>query len=94
MSLKKADLVANVMQKASLSRADSKRAVDAILEGIEDELREGNKINLVGFGSFQVKDQAARTGRNPQTGEDIHIPAKKVVRFSPGKGLKEAVQAP
>ncbi|KMY50033.1 HU family DNA-binding protein [Peribacillus loiseleuriae] len=74
------------------TQADAKKAVDAWIEIISTTLAKEEKIQLVGFGTFEVRDRAARTGRNPQTGEEIQIAASKVPAFKPGKELKEAVK--
>jgi DNA-binding protein HU-beta len=92
MAKTKNDIVAAVVEKAGLSKKQAAAAVDAVLETIRDALAEGEKVNLIGFGSFSVKERKAREGRNPQTGEKIKIPAKKVPAFKPGKQLREAVQ--
>ena len=89
--MNKSELIASVADKSGLSKADATRAVDGIVEAIEDALRGGDSVSLVGFGTFQVKDRAARTGRNPQTGGTINIPAAKVPSFKAGKSLKDAV---
>jgi len=87
----KAELVAQIAKKAKLSKADAERALNATLETIKLTLKKGEDVTLVGFGGFKVKKRAATTGRNPQTGAAIKIPAKKVVQFKVGKELKEAV---
>lgn len=89
--MNKSELVNSVAEKSGLSKADATRAVDSTIEAIEDALRGGDSVSLVGFGTFQVKDRAARTGRNPQTGGTINIPAAKVPSFKAGKSLKDAV---
>ena len=89
--MNKSELVATVADKSGLSKADATRAVDGTIEAIEDALRAGDSVSLVGFGTFQVKERAARTGRNPQTGGTINIPAAKVPSFKAGKSLKDAV---
>lgn len=89
--MNKSELVNSVADKSGLSKADATRAVDGIVEAIEDALRGGDSVSLVGFGTFQVKERAARTGRNPQTGGTINIPAAKVPSFKAGKSLKDAV---
>lgn len=91
--MKKADLVASVAERSDLSKAEAQRAVDATVEAITDNLNNpGDNVALTGFGTFEVREQAARQGRNPQTGETVKIPAKKAVKFKPGKTLKDAVQ--
>jgi len=75
-----------------LTKKDATSAVDAVFETIQDNLSEGNKVQLIGFGNFEVRQRAARKGRNPQTGEEIKIPASKVPAFKPGKALKDSVK--
>ena len=86
----KADLVAEVA-KTGITKKEAAAAVDAIIAAVKGALAKGEKVSLVGFGSFSVKKRKARTGRNPQTGKAIKIKAKKVPVFSAGKGLKDAV---
>jgi len=86
----KADLVAAVAE-TGITKKEAAAAVDAAIDAIKDALGKGDKVSLVGFGSFSVKKRKARTGRNPQTGEAIKIKAKNVPVFSAGKGLKDAV---
>jgi DNA-binding protein HU-beta len=90
--MNKTELVNTVATQAELTQADAKKAVDALIETISNTLAKEEKIQLVGFGTFEVRDRAARTGRNPQTGEEIQIAASKVPAFKPGKELKEAVK--
>ncbi|MEH7569954.1 HU family DNA-binding protein, partial [Priestia megaterium] len=75
-----------------LTKQDTKKAVDALFEKISNTLANEEKIQLIGFGTFEVRERAARTGRNPQTGEEMTIPASKVPAFKPGKELKEALK--
>lgn len=89
--MNKAELIAAVAEKAGLSKKDSEAAVTAALDVITAALKEGDKVQLVGFGSFEVKSRAARTGRNPKTKEAIEIPASKVPVFKAGKALKDIV---
>ena len=89
--MNKAELIAAVAEKAGLSKKDSEAAVTAALDAITAALEDGDKVQLVGFGSFEVKSRAARTGRNPKTKEAIEIPASKVPVFKPGKVLKDIV---
>ncbi|MGM0890280.1 MAG: HU family DNA-binding protein [Bacillota bacterium] len=89
--MNKTDLVNTVATQAELTKGDAKKAVDALFEAISNTLAKEEKIQVVGFGTFEVRDRAARTGRNPQTGEEIQIAASKVPAFKPGKELKEAV---
>src|SRR5699024_1765893 len=90
--MNKSDLVTAVAEKSELSKKDAAKAVDAVLESITDSLQEGEKVQLIGFGNFEVRERAARKGRNPQTGEEIEIPASKVPAFKAGKALREAVK--
>ncbi len=87
----KSELVEAIAGSADISKAAAGRALDAITDSIAAALKEGDQVALVGFGTFMVKDRAARTGRNPQTGEPIDIPAAKIPSFKAGKALKEAV---
>ena len=89
--MNKADLINAVAEKSSLSKKDSERAINATLEAINDALVGGDKVQLVGFGSFEVKTRAARVGRNPRTRESIEIPASQTPVFKAGKALKDAV---
>lgn len=90
--MNKTELVNAVAEKASLSKKDASKAVDALFESIQTELAEGKKVQLIGFGNFEVRERAARKGRNPQTGKEIEIAASKVPAFKPGKALKDAVK--
>jgi DNA-binding protein HU-beta len=89
--LNKAELIDLVADKAELTKASATRAVDAMLEGITKSLKKNDTVTLVGFGTFSVTKRAARTGRNPRTGETIKIAASKTPKFKAGKGLKDAV---
>lgn len=91
MSLSKAEFVAKVSDKTELTKKDSEKAVNAFLETIQETMVAGDAVSFVGFGSFEVRERAARKGRNPQTGEEIEIAASKVPAFKPGKSLKDAV---
>ena len=91
--MNKSELIEKVAAAADLPKAAAGRALDAVLETVTEALKEGDSVVLVGFGTFAVKDRAARTGRNPQTGDAIEIPAAKVPGFKPGKALKDAVNA-
>lgn len=88
----KQDLIAKVSERTSLTKKDSGAAVDAVFGAISDFLAAGEKIQLIGFGNFEVRERAARTGRNPQTGKEITIAASKVPAFKAGKALKDAVK--
>lgn len=87
----KTELINAVAEKAELSKKDAEKAVSAVLEGITDALISGEKVQLVGFGTFEVRDRAAREGKNPATGEAISIPATRVPAFKAGKALKDAI---
>ncbi len=91
MSYTKADLVNKISAEAGLKKADAEKALVATLEGIRSALADGNKVTIVGFGTFSVGERAARKGLNPRTKEPIEIPASKVVKFKPGKALKDSV---
>lgn len=90
--MNKTELVKAVSTQAELTQKDAAKAVEALFETISNTLAKEEKIQLIGFGTFEVRDRAARTGRNPQTGEEIEIAASKVPAFKPGKELKEAVK--
>ena len=87
----KAEVANLVMTKTGLARAEAYEAVEIFLSSIKDGLKKGEKVSLVGFGTFLVKSKNARNGRNPRTGEQIFIPEKKVVIFKPGKSFRESV---
>ena len=89
--MNKGDLIERVAGDVGLSKAQADRAIDSVLGSITDSLRKGEKVTLVGFGTFMVSQRKARRGRNPQTAELMKIPASKTVRFSSGKTLKEVV---
>ena len=89
--MNKADLINAVTEKAGLSKKDTEAVINAAIDAITDALKEGEKVQLVGFGAFEVKARAERIGRNPKTKEEIKIPASKVPVFKPGKALKDAV---
>ena len=88
----KQDLVNAVAERTALSKKDSTAVVDTVLNEIKEILANGDKLQLIGFGNFEVRTRSARKGRNPQTGETIEIPASKVPAFKPGKALKDAVK--
>jgi len=88
----KTDLIDAVASAAGLTKEDASKSVSAVLQSITDALKNGDQVSLVGFGSFSVKERAARQGRNPQTGETIQIKASKQPSFKAGKALKEAIQ--
>lgn len=89
--MNKQDLVNVMAEKSGLTKKDSEKAMDALLQAIGEALAKGDKVALVGFGTFEVKDRAARVGRNPQTGEEIRIAATKVPTFKAGKMLKDSI---
>jgi len=90
--MNKAELVEEVAGKVGLTKKDANNVIDAITSAIMDSLKRDEKVTLVGFGTFQVMEREARRGVNPQTRKTIQIPAKKVPKFRPGKGLREAVR--
>ena len=85
------ELINAMTEKSGLTKKDAGSALDAFMESVQDALKSGDKVQLVGFGTFEVKDRAARTGKNPQTGEAVDIPAAKVPAFKAGKVLKDAL---
>jgi len=87
----KTELIDHVAQVANMSKADATRAVEAVFDAVTERLRSGGTVTLVGFGSFAVSQRSARTGRNPQTGETINIPASRTAKFKAGKALKDAL---
>lgn len=89
--MNKAELINAAAEKAGLSKKDTERAINAAVDTITATLAEGDKVQLVGFGAFEVKSRAARIGRNPKTKQSIQIPASKAPIFKPGKALKDAV---
>jgi DNA-binding protein HU-beta len=90
--MNKAELIEAIANNSGLSKADSKKALDAFIETTTDTLKKGDRVALVGFGSWSVSSRAARTGRNPQTGKEIKISAKNVVKFKAGAELSDAVK--
>lgn len=89
--MNKAELIDAMAENAGLSKADAKKALDAFTNTISGALKSGDRISLVGFGSFSVSERSARTGRNPQTGKELKIAAKKVVKFKAGSELADNV---
>jgi len=89
--MNKAELVSAIAGESQLTKVDSKKALDAFMKVTTDALKQGERVALVGFGSFSVVKRSARTGRNPQTGKEIKIAAKNVVKFAPGAELKSVV---
>lgn len=90
--MNKSELIAKVSEVSELSKKDATKAVEAVFEAITEALQGGDKVQLVGFGNFEVRERAARKGRNPQTGQEIEIGASKVPSFKPGKALRDGVQ--
>ena len=91
--MNKTELIAAVAEKAELSKKDAEKAVKAFTDVVSEELVHGGKIQLVGFGTFEVSERAAREGRNPKSGEVMNIPASKTPKFKAGKALKDMVNA-
>lgn len=91
--MNKTELVSAMAEKAGLSKKDAEAALKAFTDVVAEELKKGEKIQLVGFGTFEVSERAARTGRNPQTGAEMKIPASKSPKFKAGKALKDLVNA-
>ncbi len=89
--MNKAELIDQIAASADLTKADAGRALDAVVDSITKALKKGDQVSLVGFGTFSVRSRAARTGRNPQTGQTITIKASKAPAFKAGKALKDAV---
>jgi DNA-binding protein HU-beta len=90
--MNKTELINAVAETGELSKKDATKAVDAVFDSILNALKDGDKVQLIGFGNFEVRERAARKGRNPQTGDEIEISASKVPAFKPGKALKDAVK--
>ena len=91
--MNKTDLINAVAESSELSKKDSTRVVESVMETITTALKNGDKVEIIGFGAFSVSERAARKGRNPQTGEEIEIAASKVPSFKAGKKLKDAVKS-
>ena len=89
--MNKKEMIERLAQKTGMTKADSQKALEGVLDVVFQELRSGNSVSLTGFGTFTVAERKPRTGRNPQTGAEINIPAAKVPKFKPGKKLKDAV---
>ena len=89
--MNKTELVAAIASKANISKKDAEASVKAFTEVVAEELKKGEKIQLVGFGTFEVSQRAARTGRNPQTGAEMKNPASKAPKFKAGKALKDSI---
>ncbi len=90
--MNKAELIDAIAANSKLSKADSKKALDAFIKVVTNALKKGDKIVLVGFGTFSISQRKERTGRNPQTGKEIKIPAKKVVKFKAGSDLSSVIK--
>ena len=90
--MNKTELVAAIAKKTELSKKDAEKALKAFTDVVAEELKKGEKIQLVGFGTFEVSERAAREGRNPHTGESLHIEASKAPKFKAGKAFKDAVK--
>ena len=91
--MNKTELVAAISEKTELTKKDSEKALKALIDVVAEELKKGEKIQLVGFGTFEVSERAERTGRNPQSGKEMVIPASKAPKFKAGKALKDMVNA-
>jgi DNA-binding protein HU-beta len=89
--MNKAELVAAMAERAGIGKGDAEKALNAFVEVVGGEMGKGGKVQLIGFGTFEVGERAARTGKNPQTGEPVLIAARKVPKFKPGKALKDEV---
>lgn len=89
--MNKTELVSAIAEKSGLSKTDSEKALNALTDAVTSELKNGGKVQLVGFGTFEVSERAARTGKNPQTGEPLEIAACKAPKFKAGKALKDAL---
>ena len=88
----KTELIDKIAKDCKISKVSSAKAVDSFVDGVKKALKKGDKVTLIGFGTFSVTQRKARKGRNPQTGSEMKIPARKVPKFSPGQGLKKAVK--
>lgn len=91
--MNKAELVSAIAEKSGLSKRDAEKALKAFTDVVSEELKKGEKIQLVGFGTFEVAERKERTGRNPQSGKEMRIPASKAPKFKAGKALKDLVNA-
>ena len=89
--MNRAELIAKMAEDAGISKAAAERALGGFVDGVTQALKRGQKVSLVGFGTFYVKEKGARNGRNPRTGEQISIPAKRVASFKPGKDFRDMV---
>ncbi len=89
--MNKQEFVNAIASESGLSKTDTEKAINATTEAIKNALAKGESVQLIGFGTFSISERAARTGRNPQTGKEIQIAAKKVAKFKPGKALDESI---
>lgn len=89
--MNKAELISVMAEKSGLTKKDSEKALNSFIEAVEEALVKGDKVQLVGFGTFEVRERSARKGRNPQTGEEIDIPAASVPAFKAGKALRDSI---
>jgi DNA-binding protein HU-beta len=89
--MNKAELISNVAEKTDFTKKEAEKAVSAVLASIEEAMSKGEKVQLVGFGTFEIRERAARKGRNPQTGAEINIAAARVPVFKAGKALRDSV---
>jgi DNA-binding protein HU-beta len=89
--MNKTDLINKVSETSELSKKDAAKAVDSVFDAITEALQNGDKVQLVGFGNFEIRERSARKGRNPQTGEEIEIKASKIPAWKPGKTVKDSV---
>lgn len=89
--MNKTELIASVAEKAGMTKKDAEKAINALFSSVEDALANDDKVQIIGFGTFEVKSREERKGRNPQTGKEITIPASKTPVFKAGKGLKDVV---
>ena len=89
--MNRSELISSIADKTGLTKKDSEKALAAFIASVEEQLQKGDKVQLVGFGTFEISERAARTGKNPQTGEEIKIAASKAPKFKAGKALKELV---
>lgn len=89
--MNKAELIDAAAESSGLAKADMQRALDSVLDQITQAVKKGEKVALTGFGNFELRERAARTGRNPQTGAEMQVPASKAPAFKPGKAFKDAV---
>jgi DNA-binding protein HU-beta len=90
--MNKTELIAKVAEQSELTKKDATKAVEAVFTSISEALKDGDKVQIIGFGNFETRERAARKGRNPQTGEEIEIAASKVPAFKAGKALKEGIK--